>query len=91
MDELSIQSFFKTHAIDCCINCAAYTAVDKAETDILLAEKINVTAPGNLAKAWKMYNALLFHISTDFVFNGKNYRPLLETDPTGPISVYGQN
>lgn len=90
MDELSIQSFFKTHAIDCCINCAAYTAVDKAETDILLAEKINVTAPGNLAKACKMNNALLFHISTDFVFNGKNYRPLLETDPTGPISVYGQ-
>ncbi|MBK7958852.1 MAG: dTDP-4-dehydrorhamnose reductase [Bacteroidetes bacterium] len=90
MDELAIQSFFKTHAIDCCINCAAYTAVDKAETEILLAEKINVTAPGNLAKACKMNNALLFHISTDFVFNGKNYRPLLETDPTGPISVYGQ-
>ncbi len=90
IDENAVQAFFQTNEIDCCINCAAYTAVDKAESENLMAEKINVTAPGILAKACKANEALFMHISTDFVFNGKNFRPLIETDPTGPISVYGK-
>ena len=74
------------------INCAAYTAVDKAEDVYDLADKINADGPGNLAKAAKAVDAVLIHISTDYVFNGdldlsKSY---VETDQVGPVTVYGK-
>ena len=96
IDELDITDFGKLekyiskHNVDCIINCAAYTAVDKAESEPELATKINVTAVSNLAKLSKQFNIFLFHISTDYVFDGMNYKPYLETDKTNPCSVYGK-
>ena len=72
------------------INCAAYTAVDKAEDDKELAYKINVTGAQNLAELCKQHNSTLIHISTDFVFKGDKATPRTETDEASPISVYGQ-
>jgi dTDP-4-dehydrorhamnose reductase len=86
-----IRKFFKGRKIDICINCAAYTAVDKAETDINNAIAINVTAVRNLAEICALYETLLIHISTDFVFDGSNNKPYLETDRAKPINVYGQS
>ena len=71
------------------INCAAYTAVDKAEDEIELAGKINRDGAANLAKLCKMFNTVLIHISTDFVFAGNSVSPLNESDITEPINVYG--
>jgi len=71
------------------INCAAYTAVDKAEDDAELAEKVNKTGAENLAAQCNTYGAILIHISTDFVFKGDVARPLKEDSETNPISVYG--
>jgi len=82
--------FFNSHKIDYCINCAAYTAVDKAELDSDLANKINATAVENLAAACENNGAVLIHISTDFVFDGTAFRPINETDNPNPISVYGR-
>lgn len=71
------------------INCAAYTAVDKAEDDVDLARRVNRDGAANLAQMCKKYGATLIHISTDFVFEGKVPKLLTETDPVNPISVYG--
>ena len=71
------------------VNAAAYTAVDKAETDIDLARRINAEAPGVLAQAAHDVGALLVHYSTDYIFNGSGHTPWQETDPTGPLNVYG--
>ena len=71
------------------INAAAYTAVDKAENDKELAERINHEAVAVLAEKAQKNNTLLIHYSTDYVFDGKKTSPYLETDPTNPISVYG--
>lgn len=76
---------------DYIINCAAYTAVDKAEEEYDLAEKVNAIGPGNLAYAANLTNSILVHVSTDYVFNGeldvsKSY---IETDEVGPVTVYG--
>lgn len=68
------------------INCAAYTAVDKAEDDVEAATKINVHGPANLAKT----GVPLIHISTDYVFDGKSYIPYVETDEPNPQSIYGK-
>jgi dTDP-4-dehydrorhamnose reductase len=73
------------------INAAAYTAVDKAETDITLAYQINAEAPRVLAEVATELNASFIHFSTDYVFDGKNYRPYLESDPTEPVSIYGKS
>ncbi len=73
-----------------CINCAAYTAVDKAESEPELAELVNGEAVGHLAALCKKYNTKLIHISTDYVFDGKQEVPYEETDQTGPVSVYGR-
>ncbi|MGC1526340.1 MAG: dTDP-4-dehydrorhamnose reductase [Phormidesmis sp.] len=73
------------------VNAAAYTAVDKAESEPVLAYKINAEAPGALAKAAAECNAALVHISTDYVFSGQSAFPWLETDETNPLSVYGQS
>jgi len=72
------------------INCAAYTAVDKAEDDIEKAHEINVTGAENLAVKCKAHGAVLIHISTDFVFKGDVAHPLTEADEAKPIGVYGQ-
>ncbi|MDR2475989.1 MAG: dTDP-4-dehydrorhamnose reductase [Bacteroidales bacterium] len=73
------------------VNCAAYTAVDKAEDDAALCYKINRDAVENLAVAAKEHAARLIHVSTDYVFDGKNYRPYIETDPVCPESIYGKS
>jgi dTDP-4-dehydrorhamnose reductase len=85
-----VEGFFKTNGIEVCINCAAYTAVDKAEDEPLLAEKINATAVGVLADACHGNNALLIHISTDYVFDGENFKPYEESDTVSAVSSYGQ-
>ena len=84
-----VNSFFNTHKIDFCINCAAYTAVDKAEKNVEAARAINVDAVQNLAEACTINGTFLFHISTDFVFRGDAYLPLTEESKPDPISVYG--
>ena len=84
-----IVSFFTDNKIDVCVNCAAYTAVDKAEDEIELAMLVNSTAVDNLSKVCKNNGTLLFHISTDYVFNGKHFMPYAETDTVSPDSQYG--
>ncbi len=72
------------------VNAAAYTAVDRAETEPELAMRINGEAPGVLAEEAAKLGALLIHYSTDYVFDGNKAEPYLESDPTGPRSVYGR-
>ena len=86
-----VENFFSIYQIDFCINCAAYTKVDKAEEEHELAFKINADAPENLAKICKRHNVIFIHISTDFVFDGKKSIPYIEKDPTKALSVYGQS
>ncbi len=88
-DQEMIKSFIATNRIDTIINCAAYTAVDKAEEDEANANAINHLAVKYLAEIAKEENIKLIHISTDYVFDGTNYRPYVEGDPTNPKSVYG--
>ncbi|MCJ8328003.1 MAG: dTDP-4-dehydrorhamnose reductase [Campylobacterales bacterium] len=88
--EENIKSFVKEHNINVIINCAAYTAVDKAEEDQVLADKINRKAVKKLAKISKENNIKLIHISTDYVFDGKNFKPYTEENQTNPNSVYGK-
>ena len=88
-DPHQVDAFFAAHHPTVCINCAAYTAVDKAETDKEAAFRINGDAPGYLAAACHRHDAKLIHISTDYVFAGDSATPLSETDPTGPINTYG--
>jgi dTDP-4-dehydrorhamnose reductase len=81
--------------IDWIINCAAYTAVDKAEDDEETCRRLNAIGPGNIARTAKKIHARLIHLSTDYVFDGKGIatsdtvRPYREDDPTNPIGVYG--
>jgi len=85
-----VEGFFKANQkIDYCINCAAYTAVDKAESDVEKAFEINAQGPKNLATICNEQNTILIHISTDFVFDGEKTEPYTETDIPKPISVYG--
>ena len=72
------------------INAAAYTAVDKAESEPEAARLVNAIAPGVIAEELARTNSWLIHYSTDYVFDGSGTRPWMETDPTGPLSVYGQ-
>jgi dTDP-4-dehydrorhamnose reductase len=71
------------------INCAAYTAVDKAEIDKEIAKQLNTYAVENLAKVAQMKDIFIIHISTDYVFDGRGYKPYQEYDETNPLSVYG--
>lgn len=86
----AIEQFTSTNNIQGIINCAAYTAVDRAETDQKMAYKINAEGPENLAKVAAKKNMLFIHVSTDFVFDGANHRPYVETDVPSPCSVYGE-
>ena len=78
-------------APDVIVNAAAYTAVDKAETDVERAQRINAEAPGVLARAAATVGALLVHYSTDYVFDGSGDTPWRENAPTAPLSVYGRS
>lgn len=89
-DAFSVQSFFDRNKPDFVINCAAYTAVDKAEKDVETAEKVNTLAPELLAKATAETGGKLIHISTDYVFDGTSYLPYSESDAENPVSVYGK-
>lgn len=84
------KSIFKEFKPDFCINCAAYTAVDKAESETDLAYQINVVAVKNLAESCKEYQTTLIHLSTDFVFDGEKTTPYTETDFPNPKNVYGK-
>lgn len=89
-DKKEVDVFFKEKKPDFVLNCAAYTAVDQAETDRNAALKVNANAPGILATAAKKQNAGFVHISTDYVFDGRTFRPYEEIDPVNPESVYGK-
>lgn len=88
-DEQAIQEFVTEHKIDVIVNCAAFTAVDKAEDDVDLCRKLNAEAPGYLAKAAQSRGAAMIQVSTDYVFDGTNHTPYTEEEVTCPASVYG--
>lgn len=89
-DENAINAFVDANNIDGIINCAAYTAVDKAESNEVLCHTLNATAPGYLAAAMGKRGGWMVQVSTDYVFDGTKHTPYSETDPTCPDSVYGR-
>ena len=89
-DKTAIENFCETNNIEIIINCAAYTAVDKAQEDEVNADAINHLAVKSMAEIAKEKNIRLIHISTDYVFNGENHTPYLESDPTHPNGIYGE-
>lgn len=90
-DPEKVNVFFKGHHFSYCINCAAYTAVDKAESEKEKAFAVNANGPGLLAAACKKNNTAFVHISTDYVFDGSSIRPYEETDMVNPLGVYGES
>jgi len=89
MDPAGLQNTFAQYQPGYCINCAAYTAVDKAEDEIEAARQVNRDGVINLSQVCATYNTTLIHVSTDFVFSGQNFLPLAETDETAPVNIYG--
>jgi len=89
-DSLKVANYLSTFHPQFLINCAAYTAVDKAETDIEMATLLNATAVGILAEQAAKIDCKMIHVSTDYVFNGKGPRPYKEDDPVDPQSAYGR-
>ncbi len=96
-DEAAVRAFFGEQRVEAVVNCAAWTDVDGAETHRELARAVNAEGAGNLARAAAELDIPLVHLSTDYVFDGApprdpqgRPRPYLESDPTGPRSVYGQ-
>ena len=89
-DSANVQTIFDKYKPNFCINTAAYTAVDKAESEPEKAHLINVVGPKNLATACIQYNATLLHVSTDFVFDDTKKSPYSEVDIPNPTGVYGQ-
>lgn len=88
-DKTAVDAIFSKEAPDYCVNCAAYTAVDKAESEQELAYLINGTAAGYLAAASEKSGTRFIHISTDYVFDGTAVSPLRESDQVSPLNVYG--
>lgn len=88
-DRDSVVGYVESNRPDFLVNCAAYTAVDKAETDMESAFRLNALGPENLAIACRQIGARLIHVSTDYVFDGKNNRPYSEEDLPNPQGVYG--
>ena len=86
----SIRGWIRDSSPDLIINAAAYTAVDKAETETELATKINATAPGIMAEEAKKCGALLVHYSTDYIFDGNKTTPYVEEDSPNPLGAYGR-
>ena len=89
LDPAALAALFAAHRPAYIVNCAAYTAVDKAEGDVDLARRINRDGVENLARLCAAHGTVLIQISTDFVFAGAGQAPLLETDETVPLGVYG--
>lgn len=87
----SVEALFSERSYRVVFNCAAYTHVDGCETNRDLAFRVNGTAVGNLVRAAKARNALLVHVSTDFIFDGEKAGPYVEEDPPAPLSVYGES
>ena len=87
----AVEKYLSNRSINFCINCAAYTAVDKAETENESAFSINAAAVANLAKVCHENKTQLIHISTDYVFDGTASQPYKETDKTNPVSIYGKS
>jgi dTDP-4-dehydrorhamnose reductase len=90
-NEIELSAFFEKNKIDYIVNCAAYTAVDKAEENEKLCTQINNNAVKNLVEFSKEYKIKFITISTDYVFNGKSYIPYTEESETSPNSVYGNS
>jgi dTDP-4-dehydrorhamnose reductase len=88
-DNEAVQDFFSEYNFDYCINTAAYTNVEKAESEQKMAFLVNAEGAYNLAKVCKKHNVVLLHLSTDYVFDGTKKTPYLEEDPTNPLNVYG--
>ncbi len=88
-DPVKLEKFFSGHSIDFCVNCAAYTAVDKAESEKEQAFHINAEAVGILAAVCHKNKTQLIHISTDYVFDGSKTEPYTESDKTKTLNVYG--
>ncbi len=88
-DAKAVYSFIESNKIDIIVNCAAYTAVDRAEDDMVACAKLNVDAVGNIAGAARNCGAKVLHISTDYVFDGYNYQPYTEDDEANPKTAYG--
>lgn len=89
LDSTAVNQMIANEGFAVCLNCAAYTAVDRAEDEEEVAMKINVDAVENLAKVCEENGVFLIHVSTDYVFNGEMNRPYQETDETIPNSIYG--
>lgn len=89
-DKVAVEEYVAANKVDCIVNCAAYTAVDKAETDEKRADMLNSTAPGYLAEAINKQGGCMVHISTDYVFDGSAHLPYREDAPTCPASAYGR-
>ena len=89
-DKAAIERFVESNEIGGIVNCAAYTAVDKAESDLLLARKLNADAPAFLAEAVAKRGGWMVQVSTDYVFDGTKHTPYVESDEPCPNSVYGQ-
>jgi len=89
-DRAAVSAFVEQNAIDIIVNCAAYTAVDRAESEPEKAHLLNATAPGYLAEAIEARGGHLIQISTDYVFDGTAHTPYTEEDTTCPASVYGR-
>ena len=88
-DPDAIEAFLRKHPIGTIVNCAAYTAVDRAESQPEQADAVNHLAVAHLAAAARRHGIRLLHLSTDYVFDGTNHRPYTEEDPAAPRSVYG--
>jgi dTDP-4-dehydrorhamnose reductase len=86
----ALQSFILDNNINAVINCAAYTAVDKAEEETIIAKKVNYEGVLNIVNALQAVNGKLVHISTDYIFDGNHFLPYKESDPVSPIGVYGE-
>ncbi len=89
LDNYFTLKMFDDNRINVCINCAAYTAVDKAETETDAAMQVNAVGAANVAEVCRKYETKLFHISTDYVFDGKASEPYKETDMVNPVGAYG--
>lgn len=89
-DREAVEKYIGENRFDIIVNCAAYTAVDKAETDAILAAALNTGAVGNLAEAAVKSGTKVIHISTDYVFSGQSFRPYEENDEPYPQGIYGR-
>ena len=89
-NKYELDTFIINQKINAVINCAAYTAVDLAEEDVVIAEQVNAKGVLNLVNALEKVDGKLIHISTDYVFDGNNFLPYKELDPVSPIGVYGE-